>query len=88
MMRASKGAVAMRVTAEIDEVSYQHVRRRARLENISMGALLGELIRQSLQTQPLSLVKSGRFEVIAALPGAAREKSEAIQQAIDYEGLL
>jgi len=78
----------MRVTAEIDEVSYQHVRQRARLEKISMGALLGELVRQSLQAQPLNLVKSGRFEVIAAAPGAARVTTEAIQQAIDSEGLL
>ena len=49
----------MRVTAEIDEQTYEHVRRRAVSRSISMGKLLGEMIANGLKTPPLGLVKSG-----------------------------
>lgn len=81
----------MRVTAELDEATYEHVRLRARLHGVSMGSLLGELITRGLQSEPLHSVQSGRFTVIAAPDtetAAAMVPTAVVQQAIDREGIL
>ncbi len=78
----------MRVTAEIDEQTYEHVRRRAVSRSISMGKLLGEMIANGLKTPPLGLVKSGRFNVIGAPVGTNAVSAAAIQDLIDQDGVL
>lgn len=78
----------MRVTAEIDEQTYEHVRRRAVSRSISMGKLLGEMIADGLKAKPLGLVKSGRFNVIAAPVGTKPVSVAAIQELIDQDGVL
>lgn len=78
----------MRVTAEIDEQTYEHVRRRAVSRSISMGKLLGEMIADGLKAKPLGLVKSGRFKVIAAPVGTKPVSVATIQELIDQDGVL
>lgn len=78
----------MRVTAEIDAATYEHVQQRARMQQISMSRLLGELIGQALAAAPLQKIRSGRFNVIAAPPGAPKVSAEQIQRIIDQEGYL
>ena len=78
----------MRVTAEIDEQTYEHVRRRAVSRSISMGKLLGEMITDGLKATPLGLTKSGRFTVIAAPAGTKVVSAAAIQELIDQDGAL
>jgi hypothetical protein len=81
-------SIAMRVTAQIDPATYEHVKQRARLLNRAIGSVLGELIVKGLATDPVRTVQSGRFTVIAA-PEAAPEVSAAqIQQLIDADGYL
>jgi len=78
----------MRVTADTDEQTYSHVRKRAQLENGSMNVLLGELVRMSLQAKPMQLVQSGRFRSIARPVDAPMVSAEAIQKIIDADGFL
>ena len=78
----------MRVTAEIDEQTYEHVRRRAVSRSISMGKLLGEMIADGLKVTPLALAKSGRFTVIGAPVGTKVVSVAAIQELIDQDGVL
>lgn len=78
----------MRVTAEIDEQTYEHVRRRAVSRSISMGKLLGEMIVDGLKATPLCLTKSGRFTVIGAPTGTKVVSAAAIQELIDQDGVL
>lgn len=78
----------MRVTAEIDEATYEHVQQRARMQNISMSRLLGELIGQALEASPVRTGKSGRFTVILDPPGAPVVTAEQIQRIIDRDGYL
>lgn len=78
----------MRVTAEIDEQTYEHVRRRAVSRSISMGKLLGEMIADGLKVTPLALAKSGRFTVIGAPVGTKEVSAAAIQELIDQDGIL
>ncbi len=78
----------MRVTAEIDEQTYEHIRRRAVSRSISMGKLLGEMITDGLKATPLCLTKSGRFTVISAPVGTKVVSVTAIQELIDQDGVL
>ena len=78
----------MRVTAEINEQTYEHVKRRALSRSISMGKLLGEMIADALKAKPLGLVKSGRFNVIAAPAGTKPVSIATIQELIDQDGVL
>jgi hypothetical protein len=88
MLHTSLGEVSMRVTADIDQQTYETVRQRARVENTSMSALLGDLVRKSLEAQPIQVVKSGRFVVFAGTPDAPKVSSESIQKVIDADGFL
>ena len=78
----------MRVTAEIDEQTCDHVKRRAMSRSISMGKLLGEMIADGLKATPLGLTKSGRFTVIGAPVGTTAVSAAAIQELIDQDGVL
>lgn len=78
----------MRVTAELDELTYEHVKQRARLRNVAMGSLLGELIVKGLESDPVRTVQSGRFTVIAEPNAEWKVASAQVQQAIDSDGYL
>jgi hypothetical protein len=78
----------MRVTAEIDPATYEHVKQRARLSNRAVGSVLGELITKGLKADPVRTVQSGRFTVIAAPEAACEVSAAQIQQLIDADGYL
>lgn len=78
----------MRVTAELDQATYELVRQRARIEKRSMSALLGSLVVEALQSEAPRLVKKGRFTVVAGPADGSKVGAAAVQAVIDAEGVL
>ncbi len=78
----------MRVTTEIDQATYELVRQRARIENRSMSALLGDLVVAALQSDAPRLIKKGRFTVIAGPADGSKVSAAKVQAVIEAEGVL
>lgn len=78
----------MRVTAELDQATYELVRQRSRIEKRSMSALLGALVAQALQSDGPRLTKKGRFTVVAGPADGSTVSAAQVQAVIDAEGAL
>lgn len=78
----------VRVTTELDELTYALVKQRARVEKRSMSALLSALITEGLRSEAPRMVEKGRFTVIAGPADGRKVSAAQVEAVIDAEGLL